>query len=71
MSADVSAAVLHPFLEQPAKPGPKDEAATLAAAYVCPHCGATPEVSDTVSVRHGLICQRLTRILAMRIRAAA
>jgi hypothetical protein len=71
LSADVSAAVLHPFLEQSAaKPGPKGEAAALAAAYICPHCGATPEVGETVSVRHGLICPRRALILKMRLGAA-
>jgi hypothetical protein len=70
LSADVSAAVLHPFLEQPvAKRGPRDEATTLAAAYKCPHCGAVPQVRDTVSVQHGLICPRRALILKMRIDA--
>lgn len=67
----MSAAVLHPFLDQPgAKPGPKDEAVTLAAGYRCPHCGATPQVRETVSVQHGLICPRRAQILKMRIGAA-
>jgi hypothetical protein len=71
LSADVSATVLHPFLEQPvAKLGPKDEATTFAAGRVCPHCGAKPQVSDTVSVQHGLICPRRARILQMRLGAA-
>jgi hypothetical protein len=66
----VSASVLHPFPEQPASPGPKDEAAAFAADCVCPHCGATPQVGGTVRVQHGLICPRRAKILKMRIGAA-
>jgi hypothetical protein len=69
----MSATVLRPFAEpEPASTPPKDEAATLAEGYgACPHCGAKPQVADTVSVRHGLLCPVRARILQMRIRAAA
>lgn len=66
----MSATVLHPFPGQPVtKATPKDEAVALAGAYKCPHCGATPQVRDTVSVQHGLICPRRALILKMRIEA--